>query len=103
WLRAGRVFLTLALLLAVLAALIGRFLGDPYHAIGDAVVHLAFVMYLSVPLRTCLRLAKGSEYAAKLYGVTFGFVLTVLTLVGHLVAVLDTQHRDYNLFQVTGV
>jgi hypothetical protein len=70
-------------------------LPQPYYAIVQVVIYAGLVADIVRKLRTCLRLAKGSEYSSKLHGVVFWFVCGVFAVVVHLGDLFKTADRDY--------
>jgi hypothetical protein len=94
--KARDVVLGLAILVVLIAVVIGiDHLPQPYYAIGHVVIYAGLVAVIVGKLRTCLRLAKGSEYSSKLHGVVFWVVLGVFAVVAHLGDLFKTADRDY--------
>jgi hypothetical protein len=94
----GPVAVTIAIviLVVVIAAVVWiYYLPPPYFAIGQVVIYASLVAVIAGKLRTCLRLAKGSEYSSKLHRVVFWLVLGVFAVVALLGNLFKTEDRDY--------
>jgi hypothetical protein len=90
------VGLGLTILLVLVAVVVGvSSLGTPYKAIVDVASYVTFVALVAIRLRTCLRLAKDSEYSGKLKAVAFFLVLGMITVVVRLRDIFRTEDRDY--------
>ena len=71
-----------AILLVLVALVIGQsYLSNPYYAIAEVVAYGAMVALVAVRLRSCLRLARDSEYSKKLKAVAFWLVLAVFAVI----------------------
>jgi hypothetical protein len=94
--KARDVVSGLAILVVLIAVVFGiDQLPQPYYAIGQLVIYASLVAAIVGKLRTCLRLAKGSEYSSKLHGVVFWVVLGVFAVVADLGDLFGTENRDY--------
>ena len=101
--KPGNVVLGLTILVVLIAVVIGiSFLSNPYYAIAELVIYGGLVAVVAAQLRTCLRLAKGSEYSSKLHGVALWVVLAVFLVVARLGDVLRTENRDYIILATSG-
>jgi hypothetical protein len=101
--KPRNVVFGLTILILVIAAVIGiSFLSNPYYAIAELVIYGGLVGVVAAQLRTCLRLAKGSEYSSKLHVVAFWIVLAVFLVVARLGDVLGTENRDYIMLATSG-
>jgi hypothetical protein len=84
------------ILVVLIAAVIGIFnLPQPYFAIGQVVIYAGLLAVIAGKLRTCLGLAKGSEYHPKVQVVVFWLFLGVSSVVAHLGNLFRTEDRDY--------
>jgi hypothetical protein len=70
-------------------------LPQPYFALGQVVIYAGIVAAIVGKLRTCFRLAQGSEYDKKLRVVVFWVVLGVFSVVWRLGLLFQTENRDY--------
>jgi hypothetical protein len=88
---------TIVIFAVMIAAAIAVFLlPRPYDAIGHVVMYVVLAAGIAVKLRTCLRLAQGSEYLSKLHGLGWWIVAGVLAVLPHLRDLFRTQDRvDY--------
>jgi hypothetical protein len=94
----------LAILLILVAVVVGvPFLGNPYYAIAEVATYALFVAVVAVRLRSCLRLAKDSEYSAKLKAVAFWLFLAVFTVFARLGSIIGNESRDYVRLATSGV
>jgi len=97
--KARDVVLGLAIIIVLIAAVIGSdYLPQPYCAIVPVVICAALVVGIASKLRTCLRLAKGSEYSSKVHRVVFWVVLAVFEVVPNLGNLFKTEDWDYIAF-----
>jgi hypothetical protein len=84
------------ILVVVIAAGIGiSYLPQPYYAIGQVVIYAGLLALIAVKLRTCLGLAKGSEYHSMVRLVVIWLVVGVFSVVAHLENLFRTENRDY--------
>jgi uncharacterized membrane protein HdeD (DUF308 family) len=90
------VMIGIVIVIMLIAAVVGiSFLSQPYFAIGQVVIYAGLVAVIAGKLRTCLRLAQGSEYHQKVKVVVFWVVLGVFSVVVHLGDLFESENRDY--------
>jgi hypothetical protein len=101
--KSRNVVLGLIILLILIAAVIGiSFLSNPCYALAEVVSYAGLMAVVAAQLRTCLRLARGSEYSSKLHLVAFWVVVAVFLVVARLGDLMGTENRDYIRLATSG-
>lgn len=71
------------------------FLPQPYYAIGQVVLYLSVLALIVAKLRSCLRIAKGSEYHPMVYNIVIFVVFSMGSVGANLGSLFRTEARDF--------
>jgi len=101
--KTGSVVIGLTILLGLIAAVVGlSCLPNPWYAVGEVAIYAVLVAVVAGKLRSCLRIAQGTEYSSALRGTVFWVVLGVFSVIAHLGDLFRTENRDYIRMATSG-